>query len=90
MKPVLFLTLLFPLLLIPRLFTLSFADFDKDIISGKQCRDKLVCVHPEIVDFGSRQGHRIFSTAGVVRLRRGSKKSENAVLGRKMLFLDGH
>jgi hypothetical protein len=29
-------------------------------------------------------------TAGVVRLRRGSKKSENAVLGRKMLFLDGH
>ncbi len=47
-------------------------------------------VHPEIVDFGSRQGHRIFSTAGVVSLRRGSKKSENAVLGRKMLFLDGH
>ena len=26
---------------------------------------------------------------GVARLRRGSKKSENAVLGRKMLFLDG-
>ena len=50
----------------------------------------LVCVHPEIVDFGSRQGRRIFSTAVVVRLRRGSKKSENAVLGRKMLFLDGH
>jgi hypothetical protein len=29
-------------------------------------------------------------TAGVVRLRRGSKKSENAVLDLKMLFLDGH
>jgi hypothetical protein len=50
----------------------------------------VLSVHPEIVDFGSRQGSRIFSTAGVVRLRRGSKKSENAVLGRKMLFLDGH
>jgi hypothetical protein len=49
----------------------------------------IVCVHPEIVDFGSRQGRRIFSTAGVVRLRRGSKKTENAVLCRKMLFLDG-
>ncbi len=51
---------------------------------------KINSVHPEIVDFGSRQGRRIFSTAGVVRLRRGSEKSENAVLGRKMLFLDGH
>ncbi len=51
---------------------------------------KLTCVHPEIVDFGSRQGRRIFSTTVVVRLRRGSMKSENAVLGRKMLFLDGH
>ena len=50
----------------------------------------LVGVHPEIVDFGSRQGRRIFSTGGVVRLRRGSNKSENAVLGRKILFLDGH
>ncbi len=50
----------------------------------------LYSVHPEIVDFGLRQGRRIFSTAGVVRLRRGSKKFENAVLGRKMLFLDGH
>ncbi len=50
----------------------------------------VVSVHPEIVDFGSRQGRRIFSTVGVVRLRRGSKKSENVVLGRKMLFLDGH
>ncbi|MCK5193152.1 MAG: hypothetical protein KAQ71_05040, partial [Desulfobulbaceae bacterium] len=47
-------------------------------------------VHPETVDFGSRQGRRIFSTAGVARLRRGSKKSENAVLDRKMLFLAGH
>ena len=47
-------------------------------------------VHPEIVDFGSRQGRRIFLTAGVVLLRRGSKISENAVLGLKMLFLDGH
>ena len=30
------------------------------------------------------------SLTGVVRLRRGSKISENTVLGRKMLFLDGH
>jgi hypothetical protein len=53
-------------------------------------RRYFVSVHPEIVDFGSRQGRRVFSTADVVRLRRGLKKSENAVLGRKMLFLDGH
>jgi len=50
----------------------------------------VVSVHPEIVDFGSRQGRMVFSTAGVVHLRRGSKKSENAVLGRKMLLLAGH
>jgi len=55
-----------------------------------EIKKELLSVHPEIVDFGSRQGRRIFSTAGVVRLRRGSKKSENAVLGLKMLFLDGH
>ncbi len=55
------------------------------------CSDRFIpSVHPEIVDFGSRQGRRIFSTAVVMCLRRGSKKSENAVLGRKMLFLDGH
>jgi hypothetical protein len=55
-----------------------------------EIKKELLSVHPEIVDFGSRQGRRIFSTAGVVRLRRGSKKSENAVLGLKMLFLDGY
>ena len=49
-----------------------------------------ISVHPEIVDFGSRQGRRMFSTTGVEHLRRGSKKSENAVLGRKMLLLDRH
>jgi hypothetical protein len=47
-------------------------------------------VHPEMVDFDQRQGRRDFSTAGVVSLRRGSKNSENAVFGQKMLFPDGH
>ncbi len=51
---------------------------------------KVLSVYPETVDFGSRQGRRILSATGVVRLRRGSRKSENAVLGQKMLFLDAH
>ena len=51
---------------------------------------KEVGVHPEIVDFGPRQGRRILATAGVAALRRGLRKSENAVWGQKMLFLGGH
>jgi hypothetical protein len=47
-------------------------------------------VHLEIVDFGSGQGRRIFSTAGIVSLFRGLKKFENAAMGQKMLFPDGH
>jgi hypothetical protein len=50
----------------------------------------LISVHPEMVDFGSRQGRSSFATAGVVRLRRGLQNGENAVLGQKMLFMDGH
>jgi hypothetical protein len=50
----------------------------------------LVSVHPERVDFGSGQGRSYFTTAGVVALRRGLQNCENAGLGRKMLFLDGH
>ena len=47
------------------------------------------CLHPEMVDFGSRQGRSPFATGGVVGLRRGSQKSENAVLGQKMPFPNG-
>jgi hypothetical protein len=38
-------------------------------------------VRPEMVDFGSGQGRSIFAPAGVVFLRRGLQKSENAGLG---------
>jgi hypothetical protein len=43
-----------------------------------------------MVDFGSGQGRRLFATGGVVDLRRGLQKGENAGLGQKMLFRDGH
>jgi len=38
-------------------------------------------VHPEMVDFGSGQGRSLFATGGVVALRRGLQKDENAGLG---------
>jgi hypothetical protein len=47
-------------------------------------------VHPKMVDFGSGQGRSEFASAGVVTLRRGLQRSENAGLGRKTPFLDGH
>ncbi len=47
-------------------------------------------VYLEMVDFGSIQGRSPFATAVVVSLRRGSQKGENAVLGQKMPFPDGH
>ena len=50
----------------------------------------LISVHPEMVDFGSEQGLSVFATAGIVVLFRGLQKSENAALGQKMLFPDGH
>jgi hypothetical protein len=50
----------------------------------------LSSAHPEMVDFGSGQGRSEIETAGVVALRRGFQSSENAGLGRKMPFLDGH
>lgn len=50
----------------------------------------LFSVHLEMVDFGSRQGRSTFVTEVVVRLRRGLQKCENAVLGQKMPFLNGH
>ena len=54
--------------------------------------------HPEMVDLGSGQGRSEFYTDGVAvvakrrvaRLRRGFQMSENAGLGRKMPFMDGH
>jgi hypothetical protein len=43
-----------------------------------------------MVDFGSGQGLSVFATAGIVCLFRGLQKSENAALGQKMPFPDGH
>jgi hypothetical protein len=43
-----------------------------------------------MVDFGSGQGRRLFATGGVVNLRRGLQKDENAGLDQKMPFRDGH
>ena len=43
-----------------------------------------------MVDLGSGQGRSDFATAGVAALRRGLQKSDNAGLGRKMPFMDGH
>jgi hypothetical protein len=40
-----------------------------------------------MVDFGSGQGLSVFATTGIVCLFRGLQKSENAVLGQKMLFI---
>jgi hypothetical protein len=47
-------------------------------------------VHSEMVDCGSDQGRSDFETAGVAALRRGFQKRENADMGRKMPFPDGH
>jgi hypothetical protein len=43
-----------------------------------------------MVDFGSGQGLNIFKTAGIVNYSEDFKKSENAALGQKMPFVDGH
>ncbi len=43
-----------------------------------------------MVDFGSGQGRSEFETAGVALLRRGFQIRENAGLGQKMPFPDGH
>jgi hypothetical protein len=43
-----------------------------------------------MVDFGSEQGLSDFETAGIASLFRGFQKSENAALGQKMPFPDGH
>ncbi len=40
-------------------------------IEGKNIIE-ITSVHPEMVDFGSRQGRSLFTTAVVVGLRRGS------------------
>ena len=58
-----------------------------------RCLDSYFYVHnfcPAGVDFGSGQGRREVETAGVAALRRGFQPSENAGLGRKMPFVDGH
>jgi hypothetical protein len=47
-------------------------------------------VPPEMVEFGSGKGRSLFATTGIVSLRRGLQKDENAGLGRKMPFMDGH
>jgi hypothetical protein len=52
----------------------------------------LLSAHPEMVNFGSGQGRSNFSTAGIPLIAgfRGLKNRENAALGQKMPFLDGH
>jgi hypothetical protein len=47
-------------------------------------------VHPQMVDFNSKQGRKGFSAAGAVLLRRGLENLENAVWDKKMPFVDGH
>ncbi len=47
---------------------------------GKTPQNVPTNVHPEMVDFGSGQGRSVFATAGVVGLRRGFQKGENAAL----------
>jgi hypothetical protein len=43
-----------------------------------------------MVDVGSGQGLSEFEAAVVVRLLRGFQMNENAALGQKMPFMDGH
>jgi hypothetical protein len=47
-------------------------------------------VRPEMVDCGSDQGRSVFGNAGVMSLRRVFQKCENADMGLKMPFMDGH
>ncbi len=51
---------------------------------------KLTSVRPQMVDIGSEQGLSNFETADITGLFRGFQKSENAALGQKMPFVDGH
>ena len=51
---------------------------------------RLTSARQKKVDFGSGQGRSAFGTAGVVILRRGFQKRENAGVGRKMPFMDEH
>jgi hypothetical protein len=57
-----------------------------------------MCVHSQMVEFGSEQGLSDFETNGVAApviaghswLCRGFQKSENAAPGQKMPFVDRH
>jgi hypothetical protein len=49
--------------------------------SGIEIPRRLTSVHPEMVDLSSGQGRSVFATTGVVWLRRGLQKGENAALG---------
>jgi hypothetical protein len=69
---------------------IPFGRLTKRLIGESRVLMPLNSVHPEMVDFGLGQGRSDFETAGVVMLRRGFQKSENAGLGRKMPFMDGH
>ena len=42
------------------------------------------------VALAKAKGRSDFATAGVARLRRGLQRSENAGMGRKVPFMDGH
>jgi methyl coenzyme M reductase gamma subunit len=60
--------------------------------------ESIVSVHPEMVGCGSDQGRSevetrrrsLESQASVAALRRGFRPSENAELGHKTPFMDGH
>ncbi len=43
-----------------------------------------------MVDCGSGQGRSVLATASGAALRRGMQIYENAAMGRKMPFMDGH
>jgi hypothetical protein len=66
-------------------FDFQFAHYRVKTTDNSQQR-----VHPEMVDFGSGQGRSDVETGGVAALRRGYQQSENAGLGQKMPFMDGH
>ena len=47
-------------------------------------------VHPEMVDFGFRQGPSEFSTAGIARAMLRIENERERRWGPKMPFVDGH
>ncbi len=68
----------------------NLTDDFQSIQAKNQSYPNVNSVYSEMVYCGPDQGRSEVETAGVAALRRGFQPSENAELGRKMPFMDGH